>query len=541
MAPAALRTSRPKPSPRTRSSPRSRSTSPSRRPLLPGVVNSTDVLSAVDELTQRALAGDDIGELCSPRRRPRSSKPSPISDDHDFEDRVGAAARPPASDDGRGAMTPSNQAARIGHRRRSAGGRASHGAPAHHDRARVPCSRAHHPGRLRRLADDLRPSGCRSPTRADSAPRNGSVWTTTSGSSPTRRSSTPCWQHALYTVLFTPIAVVSALVLAVRAEQSRAALPRLLPHRAVPPVHRLARRRGVRMVVSPRPPDRPAQLLAAGRRHPARQRAARTRCSAMPTVALVAVWKNFGFYMVIFLAGLQDVPASLYEAARIDGAGVWRRFRQRHPAAAVQHPGVRGGLRADRGTAGVRPDLRDDRRRTLRSHPDHRHGDLRVGLPQARPRIRLGTVVRAADRHPVAEPRAVRVLRPAREGLRHERHPAPRAGAATPDSVRRPRLRSCWRPGLRAAPGDDHRLHGVQADRRGQRLPADTAAIRVDARQLHPHLERTAVRPARGQQLRLRRRRDTVRPGLRLARRLRARAHRLPRATGCCWSRSSRA
>jgi multiple sugar transport system permease protein len=47
---------------------------------------------------------------------------------------------------------------------------------------------------------------------------------------------------------------------------------------------------------------------------------------AMPTVVLVAVWKNFGFYMVIFLAGLQQVPATLYEAARIDGAGAWKRF-----------------------------------------------------------------------------------------------------------------------------------------------------------------------------------------------------------------------
>lgn len=47
---------------------------------------------------------------------------------------------------------------------------------------------------------------------------------------------------------------------------------------------------------------------------------------AMPAVALVAVWKNFGFYMVIFLAGLQDIPASLYEAARMDGAGAVRRF-----------------------------------------------------------------------------------------------------------------------------------------------------------------------------------------------------------------------
>jgi multiple sugar transport system permease protein len=48
---------------------------------------------------------------------------------------------------------------------------------------------------------------------------------------------------------------------------------------------------------------------------------------AMPTVVLVAVWKSFGFYMVIFLAGLQDIPSSLYEAARMDGANMWQRFR----------------------------------------------------------------------------------------------------------------------------------------------------------------------------------------------------------------------
>lgn len=47
---------------------------------------------------------------------------------------------------------------------------------------------------------------------------------------------------------------------------------------------------------------------------------------AMPTVALVAVWKNFGFYMVIFLAGLQEIPASLREAAVVDGASAWQRF-----------------------------------------------------------------------------------------------------------------------------------------------------------------------------------------------------------------------
>ncbi len=47
---------------------------------------------------------------------------------------------------------------------------------------------------------------------------------------------------------------------------------------------------------------------------------------AMPAIILLAVWKNFGYNMVIFLAGLQNIPTSLYEAAEIDGAGGWQRF-----------------------------------------------------------------------------------------------------------------------------------------------------------------------------------------------------------------------
>lgn len=48
---------------------------------------------------------------------------------------------------------------------------------------------------------------------------------------------------------------------------------------------------------------------------------------ALPAVMFVGVWKNVGFYMVIYLAGLQSVPLELHEAARLDGAGVWQRFR----------------------------------------------------------------------------------------------------------------------------------------------------------------------------------------------------------------------
>jgi multiple sugar transport system permease protein len=48
---------------------------------------------------------------------------------------------------------------------------------------------------------------------------------------------------------------------------------------------------------------------------------------AMPAIVLFAVWKNFGYNMIILLAGLQTIPEDLHEAARIDGAGAWARFR----------------------------------------------------------------------------------------------------------------------------------------------------------------------------------------------------------------------
>jgi len=48
---------------------------------------------------------------------------------------------------------------------------------------------------------------------------------------------------------------------------------------------------------------------------------------AMPWLILMAAWRNLGFLMVIFLAGLQAIPSHLYEAASVDGAGAWAKFR----------------------------------------------------------------------------------------------------------------------------------------------------------------------------------------------------------------------
>lgn len=46
----------------------------------------------------------------------------------------------------------------------------------------------------------------------------------------------------------------------------------------------------------------------------------------MPAVIIVGTWREMGYYMVLFLAGLQTVPVELHEAAKVDGASAWSRF-----------------------------------------------------------------------------------------------------------------------------------------------------------------------------------------------------------------------
>lgn len=48
---------------------------------------------------------------------------------------------------------------------------------------------------------------------------------------------------------------------------------------------------------------------------------------AMPSIAIMATWKNVGLYIVLFLAGLQTVPEYLYESAELEGASAWQKFR----------------------------------------------------------------------------------------------------------------------------------------------------------------------------------------------------------------------
>ncbi len=48
---------------------------------------------------------------------------------------------------------------------------------------------------------------------------------------------------------------------------------------------------------------------------------------AMPAIIVMSIWQGVGFQMIIFLAGLQDIPEDLYEASSIDGANLWQQFR----------------------------------------------------------------------------------------------------------------------------------------------------------------------------------------------------------------------
>lgn len=56
---------------------------------------------------------------------------------------------------------------------------------------------------------------------------------------------------------------------------------------------------------------------------------------SMPAVIIVGTWREMGYYMLLFLAGLQTIPTQLYEAATVDGANAWQRFRN------VTLPGLR--------------------------------------------------------------------------------------------------------------------------------------------------------------------------------------------------------
>jgi ABC-type polysaccharide transport system permease subunit len=108
---------------------------------------------------------------------------------------------------------------------------------------------------------------------------------------------------------------------------------------------------------------------------------------AMPTIILFAVWKNFGYNMIIFLAGLQAIPIDLYEVS------------PHHPADARADPADgehshRVGL-----FPAVRRTVRDDRRRATAEHHQRALLDVRRRLQVVEPGLRLGRGVSAVCNH----------------------------------------------------------------------------------------------------------------------------------------------
>ena len=114
--------------------------------------------------------------------------------------------------------------------------------------------------------------------------------------------------------------------------------------------------------------------------------------TALPAVMAVMVWVQIGYPVVVFMAALQRVDPELYEAAELDGADWWHRFRHDHPAADPAGD-LRGGPDLHhRRAQGVRADLRADPGR-----PGQRHQRARRTSPTTRssrrPQVGYGAAI----------------------------------------------------------------------------------------------------------------------------------------------------
>ena len=65
--------------------------------------------------------------------------------------------------------------------------------------------------------------------------------------------------------------------------------------------------------------------------------------TALTALALLGVWTGAGYYMVIFLAGLSDIPPDFYDAAKVDGAGVWQSVQACDDSPVAEYPRLRHG------------------------------------------------------------------------------------------------------------------------------------------------------------------------------------------------------
>jgi len=135
------------------------------------------------------------------------------------------------------------------------------------------------------------------------------------------------WNTVLYSILSVPLTIVCALALAMLLNQK---LPGRSFFRAAmffPYVASLVAVAVVwNMLFNPEMGPMNMILYSLGVDPKDLPRWSADKDWAMITVVLFGVWKSMGYYMVIYLAGLQGINPDLYEAASIDGAGAWQKF-----------------------------------------------------------------------------------------------------------------------------------------------------------------------------------------------------------------------
>ena len=132
---------------------------------------------------------------------------------------------------------------------------------------------------------------------------------------------------AYFVVVGVPLTLVLGLAVGARARPRDQAVPDAVPRRLLPAgrdQHRGDRRR---LAVPAQPRLGPRQHGCSARPGIQGPSWLANPTLAMPSIIAMAAWRNLGFAMIVFLAGLQTIPAQLYEAAAIDGAGRWQAFR----------------------------------------------------------------------------------------------------------------------------------------------------------------------------------------------------------------------
>ncbi len=120
---------------------------------------------------------------------------------------------------------------------------------------------------------------------------------------------------------------------------------------------------------------------------------------AMPAIIVFAVWKNFGYNMIILLAGLQNIPEDLYEAARLDGASVWQQIPLCDAADALTHSAAGQHPHHRRLLPALCRALRDDAGRPAAKHRQRPLLHVRGRLQVVEPGLGIRRGLRALPRH----------------------------------------------------------------------------------------------------------------------------------------------